>query len=55
MGGSYYCFKHISNAAPGPADKNEIAMCTAMAGEMLGMKLIYMDAGSGAKRLSLKA
>ena len=24
-------------------------MCTAMAGEMLGMKLIYMDAGSGAK------
>jgi putative glycerol-1-phosphate prenyltransferase len=33
-----------------PADKNEIAMCTAMAGEMLGMKLIYMDAGSGAKK-----
>ncbi len=32
------------------ADKNEIAMCTAMAGEMLGMKLIYMDAGSGAKK-----
>ena len=29
---------------------DEIAMCTAMAGEMLGMKLIYMDAGSGAKR-----
>lgn len=25
-------------------------MCTAMAGEMLGMQLIYMDAGSGAKR-----
>jgi len=25
-------------------------MCTAMAGEMLGMKVIYMDAGSGAKR-----
>jgi putative glycerol-1-phosphate prenyltransferase len=25
-------------------------MCTAMAGEMLGMKLIYMDSGSGAKR-----
>ena len=25
-------------------------MCTALAGEMLGMKLIYMDAGSGAKR-----
>ncbi|MFX4481916.1 geranylgeranylglyceryl/heptaprenylglyceryl phosphate synthase, partial [Acinetobacter baumannii] len=40
----------MSNATPIPADKNEIAMCTAMAGEMLGMKLIYMDAGSGAKR-----
>ncbi|MCC7318462.1 MAG: tRNA-dihydrouridine synthase, partial [Bacteroidales bacterium] len=31
-----------------PSDKNDIAMCTAMAGEMLGMKLIFMDAGSGA-------
>lgn len=41
---------YISNASPLPADKNEIAMCTAMAGEMLGMKLIYMDAGSGAKK-----
>src|ERR1700749_4417039 len=41
---------YISNATPIPADKNEIAMCTAMAGEMLGMKIIYMDAGSGAKR-----
>src|SRR4029077_19684433 len=41
---------YISNASPIPSDKNEIAMCTAMAGEMLGMKLVYMDAGSGAKR-----
>jgi len=41
---------YISNASPLPADKNEIAMCTAMAGEMLGMKVIYMDAGSGAIR-----
>ena len=41
---------YITNATPLPADKNEIAVCTAMAGEMLGMKLIYMDAGSGAKR-----
>jgi len=24
-------------------------MCTAMAGEMLGLKMIYMDAGSGAR------
>ncbi|MEO6949267.1 MAG: geranylgeranylglyceryl/heptaprenylglyceryl phosphate synthase [Ginsengibacter sp.] len=41
---------YISNAVALPADKNDIAMCTAMAGEMLGMKIIYMDAGSGAKR-----
>lgn len=49
-GGAPTTVSYISNAAPIPADKNEIAMCTAMAGEMLGMKLIYMDSGSGAKR-----
>ena len=49
-GGAPTTVSYISNAAPIPADKNEIAVCTAMAGEMLGMKLIYMDAGSGAKR-----
>jgi phosphoglycerol geranylgeranyltransferase len=41
---------YISGSNPIPADKNDIAVCTAMAGEMLGMKLIYLDAGSGAKR-----
>lgn len=49
-GGAPTTVSYISNALPLPADKNEIAVCTAMAGEMLGMKLIYMDAGSGAKR-----
>lgn len=49
-GGAPTTVSYISNAAPIPADKNEIAMCTAMAGEMLGMKLIYMDAGSGARK-----
>lgn len=49
-GGAPTTVSYISNAAPIPSDKNEIAMCTAMAGEMLGMKVIYMDAGSGAKR-----
>jgi putative glycerol-1-phosphate prenyltransferase len=48
-GGAPTTVSYISNATPLPADKNDIAMCTAMAGEMLGMKLIYMDAGSGAK------
>lgn len=49
-GGAPTTVSYISNANPLPADKNEIAVCTAMAGEMLGMKLIYMDAGSGAKK-----
>jgi putative glycerol-1-phosphate prenyltransferase len=49
-GGAPTTVSYISNALPVPADKEEIAMCTAMAGELLGMKLIYMDAGSGARR-----
>ena len=49
-GGAPTTVSYISNASPLPADKNEIAVCTAMAGEMLGMQLVYMDAGSGAKR-----
>ena len=39
---------YMSGSTPIPSDKNDIAMCTAMAGEMLGLKLIYLDAGSGA-------
>ncbi len=41
---------YMSNTTPIPSDKTDIATCTAMAGEMLGMKAIYMDAGSGAQR-----
>jgi phosphoglycerol geranylgeranyltransferase len=39
---------YMSNSTPIPSDKYDIAVCTAMAGEMLGLKLIYLDAGSGA-------
>ena len=39
---------YISNTTPIPHDKADIAVCTAMAGEMLGQKLIYLDGGSGA-------
>jgi len=49
-GGAPTTVSYISNATPIPADKNEIAICTALAAEMLGMKLIYMDAGSGARK-----
>ena len=40
---------YMSNTTPIPHDKDDIAVCTAIAGEMLGLKIIYMDAGSGAK------
>ncbi len=40
---------YMSNTSPIPANKDGIALCTALAGEMLGLKLVYMDAGSGAK------
>lgn len=48
-GGAPTSVSYIANTAPIPADKHDIALCTAMAGEMLGLKLIYMDAGSGAR------
>ena len=39
---------YISNTMPIPNDKPSVAACTAMAGEMLGLRVLYMDAGSGA-------
>lgn len=42
--------EYMSNTRPIPAGKPEIAVATAMAGEMLGMKTIYLEAGSGAAR-----
>ncbi|WP_277476730.1 geranylgeranylglyceryl/heptaprenylglyceryl phosphate synthase [Catalinimonas alkaloidigena] len=41
---------YMSNTMPIPADKSSVAACTAVAGEMLGLKLIYLDAGSGAEQ-----
>lgn len=41
--------QYVSNTLPIPRRKDDIAACTAMAGEMLGLRLIYMDAGSGAE------
>jgi phosphoglycerol geranylgeranyltransferase len=49
-GGAPTTVSYISNATPLPHDKEDIALCTALAGEMLGMKVIYMDAGSGAQK-----
>ena len=41
---------YISNTTPIPDDKYSLAACTAMAGEMLGLRAIYIDAGSGAEK-----
>lgn len=41
---------YMSNTTPIPYLKNDIAVCTALAGEMLGLKLIFLDGGSGAKK-----
>jgi phosphoglycerol geranylgeranyltransferase len=48
-GGVPTTVSYISNAAPIPANKPEIALCTAWAGELQGKHIIYMDAGSGAR------
>lgn len=41
---------YISNTTPIPDDKYSLAACTAMAGEMLGLQITYLDAGSGAEK-----
>lgn len=41
---------YMSNTIPIPHNKPDVAACTALAGEMLGLKLIYADAGSGAQK-----
>jgi len=41
--------QYMSNTMPIPQSKADIAVATAVAGEMLGLKCIYMDAGSGAE------
>jgi len=48
-GGVPTTVSYMSHSAPIPADKPDIALCTAWAGEMQGKHLIYMDAGSGAR------
>ncbi|MCU4173645.1 geranylgeranylglyceryl/heptaprenylglyceryl phosphate synthase [Marinilabiliaceae bacterium N1Y90] len=47
-GGRITSVQYVSQTLPIPADKSDIAVATALAGQYLGMKLIYMDAGSGA-------
>ena len=48
-GGKPSSVEYISNSRPIPRDKKEIALSTAVAAELLGMRLVYLEAGSGAK------
>jgi phosphoglycerol geranylgeranyltransferase len=41
---------YMSGSAPLPYNKPEIAACTAMAGDMLGLSQFYLDGGSGADK-----
>ncbi|HRY98778.1 MAG TPA: geranylgeranylglyceryl/heptaprenylglyceryl phosphate synthase [Bacteroidales bacterium] len=48
-GGRLTAVHYLSATLPLPQDKPELAACTAMAGEMLGLKMMYLEAGSGAE------
>ncbi len=47
-GGKISTTAYITQSVPIPADKPDIAVATAVAAELLGMKMIYLEAGSGA-------
>ena len=47
-GGKNSSVSYVSQTSPIPADQENIAAKTAIAGELIGMKMIFMDAGSGA-------
>ncbi len=48
-GGVQTSVQYMSNTMPIPSSKIDIAVATALAGEQLGMKMIYLEGGSGAK------
>ncbi len=48
-GGVATSVSYMSNTYPIPSNKDDIAVATALAGDLIGMKTIYMDAGSGAR------
>ncbi len=49
-GKSFSTVQYISNTIPIPSEKHDVIVATAIAGEMLGLKLIYLEAGSGAEQ-----
>lgn len=49
-GGNNTSVQYMSHSIPIPYDKNDIAVVTALAAQYMGMRVIYMDSGSGAER-----
>jgi putative glycerol-1-phosphate prenyltransferase len=47
-GGKPTSVSYVSNTVPIPAEKNGLIISTALAGELMGQRLIYLEAGSGA-------
>jgi len=47
--GSYSSVEYVSGTRPIPRTKGDLAAAHALAAEMLGMKMIYLEAGSGAR------
>lgn len=48
-GGKMTTVAYVSGTVPIPREKSDIAAATALAGKQLGLKLLYLDCGSGAK------
>ncbi len=48
--GSQTSVSYMSNTTPIPYNKTDIAIATAQAGELLGLQIIYLEAGSGARK-----
>jgi phosphoglycerol geranylgeranyltransferase len=49
-GGNVTSAEFMSNTKPIPREKPEIAVAHALAAELLGLKILYLEAGSGAKQ-----
>ncbi len=49
-GGKNSSVAYVSQTTPIPTDQSSIAVNTAIAGEMMGMKAVFLDAGSGARK-----
>ncbi|RKY67346.1 MAG: geranylgeranylglyceryl/heptaprenylglyceryl phosphate synthase [Candidatus Latescibacterota bacterium] len=48
-GGALTTVEYMSNTRPIPRDKVDVAMAHALAAEYLGMRMVYLEAGSGAR------